>query len=268
MTRIFRILTQKQAALPLILVLVLFFPVYTSCSDSPRQPGKQTQINNTSAKNLADETENEYRRDRERMVQLLGFYGIKDEAVLKVMNKVPRHLYIPEPFRSRCNAYGDHPCPIGHGQTISQPYIVAYMTEKMKVQPGEKVLEIGTGSGYQAAILAELGANVYSIEIVPELAEHSRKILKAEGYKNVNVLRGDGYKGWAEFAPYDVIIVTCAPEKVPQKLVEQLKEGGRMILPVGIPYQQRLVILRKTNGKIKRENDLSVMFVPMVHENE
>jgi len=202
------------------------------------------------------------------MVQLLEFYGIKNERVMKAMKKIPRHMFIPDNYRLRCEPYGDHPCPIGYNQTISQPYIVAYMTEKMKVKKGDKVLEIGTGSGYQAAILAELGALVYSIEIVPELAVHAQKVLKLEGYKDVNVLRGDGYQGWQEYAPYDVIIVTCAPEQVPQKLVEQLKEGGRMILPVGRPYKQRLVILRKIKGKIKRENDLSVMFVPMVHENK
>jgi protein-L-isoaspartate(D-aspartate) O-methyltransferase len=204
-------------------------------------------------------------RDRERMVSVLRAYGIKDKAVLAAMANVRRHMYIPMEFRWRCNPYGDHPCPIGHGQTISQPYIVAYMTERMKIKTGEKVLEIGTGSGYQAAILAELGAGVYSIEIVAELADHAKKVLKDEGYGKVKLLRGDGYKGWPRHAPFDVIIVTCAPENVPKKLVEQLKEGGRMILPLG-KYFQRLVILRKKKGKIIRENDLSVRFVPMVHE--
>jgi protein-L-isoaspartate(D-aspartate) O-methyltransferase len=204
-------------------------------------------------------------QDRERMVIILRAYGIKDKAVLAAMAKVRRHMYIPMRYRWRCNPYGDYPCPIGYAQTISQPYIVAYMTEQMNVKTGEKVLEIGTGSGYQAAILAELGAEVCSIEIVRELAEHAKKVLKDEGYGKVKVLRGDGYKGWPEQAPFDVIIVTCAPEKVPKKLVEQLKEGGRMILPVG-KYFQRLVILRKKKGKVIRENDLSVRFVPMVHE--
>ena len=207
------------------------------------------------------------RQDRERMVIILRAYGIKDKAVLAAMGKVRRHMYIPMKYRWRRNPYGDYPCPIGYGQTISQPYIVAYMTERMKVKTGEKVLEIGTGSGYQAAILAELGAKVYSIEIVNELANHAKKVLKDEGYGKVKLLRGDGYKGWPEYAPFDVIIVTCAPEKVPKKLVEQLKEGGRMILPVG-KYFQRLVILRKKKGKIIRENDLSVRFVPMVHEKK
>jgi protein-L-isoaspartate(D-aspartate) O-methyltransferase len=209
----------------------------------------------------------EYKSQREVMVQVLQRYGIRDKRVLRAMEKVRRHEYIPAPYRRYSNPYGDHPCPIGHEQTISQPYIVAYMTEKMAIKEGEKVLEIGAGSGYQAAILAELGAKVYSIEIIEALAAHARSVLKAEGYAGVNVLRGDGYQGWAEHAPYDIVIVTCAPHKVPEKLVEQLKEGGRMIVPVG-RFFQRLVILKKEKGKIKRINDLSVRFVPMVHEKD
>jgi len=201
--------------------------------------------------------------EREAMVRTLRVYGIKDERVLAAMAKVCRHLFIPEAYRSRQDAYGDHPCPIGHGQTISQPYIVAYMTEKINPKPGEKVLEIGTGSGYQAAILAECGADVYSIEIVPELAQHARTALANEGYKKVHVLTGDGYKGWPEHSPFDAIIVTCAPEDVPQALVDQLQDGGRMILPLGVGTQ-RLVILRKKTGKIVQEDDLPVRFVPMV----
>jgi len=175
---------------------------------------------------------------------------------------VKRHRFIPDAYR-RANAYGDHPCPIGHNQTISQPFIVAYMTWKMDLKPGEKVLEIGTGSGYQAAILAELGTEVYSIEIIPELAEHAKKVLKREGYESIRLLEGDGYKGWPEHAPFDAVIVTCAPANVPQALVDQLREGGRMIVPVG-RFNQRLVILRKRKGRIVQENDLAVRFVPMV----
>jgi protein-L-isoaspartate(D-aspartate) O-methyltransferase len=141
------------------------------------------------------------------------------------------------------------------------------MTERMKLKKGEKVLEIGTGSGYQAGILAEMGVNVYTIEIIKELAEHAKKVLTSEGYKNIRFLRGDGYRGWPEHAPYDAVIVTCAPDKVPQKLVEQLKEGGRMIVPVGT-WSQRLIILRKKKGKVVKENDLAVRFVPMVHEKK
>ena len=206
----------------------------------------------------------DYSSEREAMVRLISIYGVRDSRVLDAMRRVRRHMYIPAPYRGNCNPYGDFPCPIGHGQTISQPYIVAYMTEKMKLKKNEKVLEIGTGSGYQAAVLAEMGASVYSIEIVKELHEHAKTVLESEGYTNVHLLRGDGYKGWAEYAPYDVIIVTCAPKEVPQALVEQLKEGGRMIVPVG-SWSQRLVILRKRKGKIVREDDLGVRFVPMVH---
>jgi protein-L-isoaspartate(D-aspartate) O-methyltransferase len=194
----------------------------------------------------------------------LRAYGIKDPRVLHAMGKARRHAYIPESHRRLADPYGDHPCPIGHNQTISQPFIVAYMTERLQLKPGEKVLEIGTGSGYQAAILAELGADVYSIEIVPELADHARRVLAAEGHGRVRVLTGDGYKGWAEHAPFDAVIVTCAPDDVPPALVEQLREGGRMIVPIGAGFQ-RLVILRKEAGGLRRADDLAVRFVPMVH---
>ena len=199
------------------------------------------------------------------MVQQLRTYGIKDERVLKAMSTIQRHKFIPEEYLGFVAPYGDHPCPIGYNQTISQPYIVAYMTERLNIQPGERILEIGTGSGYQAAVLAEVGAQVYSIEIIPELADHARKALAAGGYEQVEVLAGDGYKGWPEYSPFDAIIVTCAPEDIPQALVNQLKEGGRMILPLGGGGRQRLVILRKKRGRIQKTDDLPVRFVPMVH---
>jgi len=201
---------------------------------------------------------------RNAMMGQLRAYKIRDERILAAMNKVRRRMYIPEKHRDS-SAYSDHPCPIGHGQTISQPYIVAYMTECLQLRSGEKVLEIGTGSGYQAAVLAELGADVYTIEIIQELAEHARNVLKAEGYGKVRVKSGDGNKGWPEYSPFDAIIVTCAPEEVPKALVDQLAEGGRMILPLGSGTQE-LVILRKKGGKVKHENDILVRFVPMVHE--
>ena len=204
---------------------------------------------------------------RAAMVSVIRAYGAEDETILDVMGRVPRHEFIPEAFRRRRPPYGDHPCPIGHGQTISQPFIVAYMTERIAPRHGEKILEIGTGSGYQAAILAELGAEVYSIEIVPELAEHARQALDAQGYSSVHVRNGDGYKGWPEQAPFDAIIVTCAPEEVPAALVEQLRDGGRMILPLGEEGAQRLVILRKDGDRVKVTDDLPVRFVPMVHGN-
>jgi protein-L-isoaspartate(D-aspartate) O-methyltransferase len=206
--------------------------------------------------------------EREAMVAQVRRYGVHNEKVIAAMLKVRRHVYIPEALRSGANPYGDHPCDIGHGQTISQPYIVAYMTEQMDPREGEKVLEIGTGSGYQAAVLAEMGARVYSIEIVPELAGHARKVLAAEGYTNALVRAGDGYKGWPEHGPFDVVLVTCAPEEVPQALVDQLKDGGRMIVPVGPLGSQRLVILRKKGGQVRKEDDLPVRFVPMVRGKE
>lgn len=198
------------------------------------------------------------------MIAQIERYGIKNQRVIEAMTKIQRHKFIPETYLGLGDPYGDHPCPIGSGQTISQPYIVAYMTERIDPKPGDKVLEIGTGSGYQAAILAELGADVYTIEIIPELADHARRTLAAEGYAGVHVLTGDGYRGWPEHAPFNEIIVTCAPEDVPQALVEQLKDSGRMIVPVG-EGSQRLVILRKKAGKVTVEEDLAVVFVPMVH---
>ena len=202
----------------------------------------------------------DFEQARTEMVELLRRrYRIHDERVLAVMEQLSRHLYIPEPFRGS-DAYDDYPCPVGFGQTISQPYIVAYMTQALAVQPGEKVLEIGTGSGYQAAVLAGLGAEVFSMERIPELARHARAVLGEQ----VTIRCGDGTLGWPEEAPFDVIIGTCAPEEVPPILIDQLAEGGRMMLPVG-DWIQRLVFLRRRNGEIIREKDLSVRFVPMIH---
>lgn len=202
---------------------------------------------------------------RQAMVAQLKVYHITNTCVLMAMGRIRRHVFIPATYRDVNNAYADAPCPIGCGQTISQPYIVAYMTEKLAIKPGDKVLEIGTGSGYQAAVLAECGADVYTIEIIPELARHARAALDAEGYRRVHILTSDGYKGWPEYSPFDAIIVTCAPDEVPRSLVDQLKEGGCLIVPVG-RGSQRLVILRKQRGQVEQEEDLPVRFVPMVRE--
>jgi protein-L-isoaspartate(D-aspartate) O-methyltransferase len=186
---------------------------------------------------------------------------ITNARVLVAMGKVPRHEFVPESMRAR--AYEDHPLPIGHEQTISQPFIVAFMTERLEPKPTDRVLEIGTGSGYQAAVLAELVAQVYTIEIVEDLAKRAAADLKRLGYTNLNVRAGDGYKGWAEAAPFDAIIVTCAPERVPQPLIDQLKDGGRIIIPVGPLWNQELVLLRKRGGKLEQHAVLPVQFVPM-----
>ena len=191
--------------------------------------------------------------------------GIKSKSVLDAMRSVPRHLFVPPNMQPY--AYEDNPLPIGLNQTISQPYIVAYMTEQLKPVAGMKILEIGTGSGYQAAILAHLGCEVYTIELLEELAAQSGKILSNLNYSNVKTKCGNGYAGWPEAAPFDAIIVTAAPEKIPEALIEQLKEGGKMIIPVG-PVQavQALKLITKKGKRISEENLLPVRFVPMVEK--
>ncbi len=190
--------------------------------------------------------------------------GIKNRRVIEAMSNVPRHEFVPEAMRR--DAYCDGPLPIGYEQTISQPYIVAFMTEYVDPQPTDRVLEIGTGSGYQAAVLSRLVAEVYSVEIIEPLAQRAEADLKRLGFENVKVRAGDGYKGWAEHAPFDVVIVTCAPDHIPEPLVQQLKEGGRMIIPVGPFNNQQLHLLRKRGGGIVRESVLAVRFVPMTGE--
>jgi len=187
--------------------------------------------------------------------------GVTDPNVIKAMREVPRHLFVPK--LSQRYAYEDRPLLIGFNQTISQPYIVAFMTEAVQLTGNERVLEIGTGSGYQAAILAEIAKEVYTIEIVEGLAQQADKRLKGLGYENIVVRHGDGYKGIKEFAPYDAIVVTAAPKEIPNELVSQLKIGGRMIIPVGSFFQELYLITRNEDG-ITRENLLPVRFVPMI----
>jgi protein-L-isoaspartate(D-aspartate) O-methyltransferase len=204
-----------------------------------------------------------YRVAREQMVvrQLAG-RDISDERVLEAFRKVPRHAFVPDSYQA--DAYQDHPLPIGEGQTISQPYMVAIMTQLLKLKGDEKVLEVGTGSGYQAAILGELAQEVYSIELLPELAEGAKKRLDSLGYTNIHVKAGDGYLGWPDAAPFDAVIITCAPEKLPQPLIEQLAIGGRLVVPLGPQHRaQTLTIYTKTDTGLVTEYEGGCYFVPM-----
>jgi protein-L-isoaspartate(D-aspartate) O-methyltransferase len=204
----------------------------------------------------------DFAAERQRMVDTqLRTEGIRNEAVLQAMAKVPRHLFVPPEVRSR--AYENTPLPIGLGQTISQPFIVAYMTEALEVTRDHTVLEIGTGSGYQAAVLAELAREVLSIEIVAPLADRARAALAESGYRNVSVRTGNGYLGWPERAPFDRIIVTAAPESIPQALVDQLAVGGIMVVPVGTLFQEMTIVTKSAKGVAERRT-LPVRFVPMV----
>lgn len=206
-----------------------------------------------------------YEQARKKMVsEQIESRGIRDKTVLEAMRQVQRHLFVPELYRYE--AYADQPLPIGYGQTISQPYIVAYMTEKIKPEQEFKVLEIGTGSGYQAAVLAEIVSQVYTIEIVDELAASSTERLKSLQYRNVHVKNADGYYGWKEHAPYDAIVVTASADFIPPPLIDQLKEGGKMVIPVGSPFQvQILKLVEKKDNKVITRNLLPVRFVPFIH---
>ncbi|NIR46033.1 MAG: protein-L-isoaspartate(D-aspartate) O-methyltransferase [Gemmatimonadetes bacterium] len=201
---------------------------------------------------------------RRAMVEQIESYGVRDSATLAAMRAVPRHEFVPGRYRDR--AYGDHPLPIGHGQTISQPYIVAYMTEILELEPGMKVLEIGTGSGYQAAVLAEIGCDVYTMEIFGALAESARERLGRLAYDSVEVRHGDGHYGWPEAAPFEAIIVTAAAGHIPPALVDQLEVGGRMVIPVGSVYgvQNLILVTKRDEGEVRTRNLLPVRFVPML----
>ncbi len=211
--------------------------------------------------------EPEFLEARKRMlIHHLHGRDITDSAVLRAMGRVPRQLFVSEPLREL--AYADHPLPIGHEQTISQPYIVALMTQLAQPSPESRALDIGTGSGYHAAVLAEICKEVYSIEIIKPLAEEAEKRLQSLGYTNITVRHGDGYRGWPEKAPFHVIIVAAAPDHVPQPLVDQLAPGGRLVLPVGRFYQQLLVVEKQLDGTVRRIPSVPVSFVPMTGEAE
>lgn len=238
---------------PIVLPLLLLLGTLVPCQ--PPRPVSDSL-------SARDSAQDAYRRERARMVsEQLRARGIRDRAVLRAMSRVPRHQFVPAPYQPL--AYTDQALPIGFDQTISQPYIVAYMTEAADISRGERVLEIGTGSGYQAAILAEVAREVYTIEIVPELATRARTQLRALGYTNVHARAGDGYVGWKEHAPFHAIVVTAAPDHVPPALVEQLAVGGRMVIPVGTGEQEMRVI-RKTARGVVEQTTIPVQFVPLV----
>lgn len=222
----------------------------------------------TDCASAATSKQDAYEAERKRMVDLIASRGVKDATTLRAMRAVRRHEFVPKEIES--NAYGDHPLPIGYEQTISQPYIVAYMTEVLRPKRGMKVLEVGTGSGYQAAVLAEVGCDVYTIEISKELASSARERLARLGYGRVKTRHGDGYKGWTEAAPFDAIIVTAAADRIPPPLIEQLKPGGRMVIPEGESDEvQKLILIEKdAKGKVKSTELLPVRFVPLLRERE
>jgi len=238
---------KERVSLLIVLALLMVLP---NCKDKKMNPDSSVP--------------KDFKTMREKMVETqIKARGVRDPRVLSALLKVERHRFVPEEFQS--SAYSDQPLPIGEGQTISQPYMVALMTELLELKGNERVLEIGTGSGYQAAILAELAKEVYSIEIVESLANSAKKLLFDLGYKNIQVKVGDGYLGWPEASPFDAIIVTCAPDHIPKPLVDQLKEGGRMVIPVGT-YSQEIKKIVKRSGKIETTDVLPVIFVPMTGE--
>jgi len=247
-----------------ILIITLLLALMTGCiqaeKNEPRNPAPKH------SRGVSGDEKRDFKMERKRMVESqIKARGIKDKRVLNAMLKVPRHLLIPK--KKWDEAYTDQPLPIGEGQTISQPYIVALMTQLLRLKGEEKVLEIGTGSGYQAAILAELAKEVYTIEIIEKLAKRAEKDLKELGYKNIKVKTGDGFLGWKEYAPFDAIIVTCAVPEVPQPLIDQLKEGGRIVIPLGESFKfQILTVVEKKKGKLIYRDITGCVFVPMTGE--
>jgi len=240
--------------------LVAFCALVSCARPSPPTPTAAPRVLDPAAEQLLSE------RRLTMVEETIISRGVADERVLSALRTVPRHEFVPSEYLD--DAYADHPLPIGYGQTISQPYVVAWMTEMLELAPGEKVLEIGTGSGYQAAVLAALGeVDVYSIEIVPELADEARARLEALGYSSIHLMQGDGYYGWEDYAPFNAIIVTAAPDHLPAPLVAQLGEGGRLVIPIGPPGgYQSLWRFVKESGLVTAYNLGGVSFVPFTGE--
>lgn len=245
-----------------IIILVLVFILPLPKFQKPDTPGSTYSVPSSPVQHTEMPTD-VFIDDREQMVQTqIEARGIEEPAVLEAMQSVQRHLFVPEKYINQ--AYDDHPLPIEYGQTISQPYIVALMTEILELKPGDRILEIGTGSGYQAAVLTEMDMDVYTVEIIPELAAQASERLENLGYSNINIANADGYFGWEEFAPYDAIIVTAAPDHLPQSLINQLAEGGRLVIPIGpIGAVQTLWLFEKVEGEPEAKNLGPVRFVPL-----
>lgn len=256
------------------LLTIGLFVIISACQSSPIPTESITATiestptsapSKTPTKIPATETPSldEFTEARDSMVtDQIASRGVNDKAVLSAMRNIPRHKFVPDDMVPL--AYQDHPLPIGYGQTISQPYIVALMTQTLNPQPGQKILEIGTGSAYQAAVLAELGVDVYTIEIIPELADQAAQRLESLGYTSVHTRTADGYFGWQEFAPFDAIIVTAAPDHLPQPLANQLAEGGRLVIPIGpVGFLQTLWLFEKVEGELQATNLGGVTFVPL-----
>lgn len=248
----------KSLFAPILFFFLLSNQEYEQKLAPQPQVLSQTNINAP----MTPDSPDKWQKLREEMVKnQIEARGVFDPRVLAAMREAPRHLFVPE--KEQAQSYNDYPLPIGKGQTISQPYIVAFMTEQLGLKGGEKVLEIGTGSGYQAAVLARIAGQVYSIEIICELADSAVERLKNQGYKNITIRCGDGYLGWPETQPFDAIIVTAAPGKIPQPLIDQLKPGGKMIIPVGKFYQELILVTKLRSGKVEQKSVLPVRFVPM-----
>lgn len=249
--------------------LIVFFCLF-SCNSNPKVEKNSVSENGEIIRDSISWNRPRFEEGKEERLRMVrdyirnSFYQpVKDPKVLEAMKNVPRHLFVPKVFRDQ--AYENTPLPIGYGQTISQPIIVAQMTELLDIKPGDKILEIGTGSGYQAAVLSELTPYVYTVEIVRELGEQAKARFSTLGYNTIKVKIGDGYEGWPEYAPFDGIIVTCAPEEIPKPLIEQLKPGGRIVIPVGKAGKTQLLVLveKSSDGKIKEQVQFPVVFVPM-----
>ncbi len=254
-----------------LILLVFLHPIITGCgslvSDQQSAVRQQETLSTSSSPADLDSSQDPTLIDREIMVrnQIEG-RGVKDPLVLAAMETVPRHEFVPDRYLSQ--AYADHPLPIGYGQTISQPFIVALMSEVLQLEKGDRILEIGTGSGYQAAVFAEMETQVFTIEIIPELAEEAEERLINLGYSNIEVLNADGYYGWEEHAPFDALIVTAAPDHLPQPLLQQMAEGGRLVIPIGpIGAVQTLWLLENLKGELVATNLGAVTFVPLTGEH-